>query len=611
MLTISYNGNHIPVDEGFSIKIKWVNPACYFDQIPGDVGLGIDIPVNEFSRTIFGNPERFEKYNNISDRVFKNIDIRFSGVLLLSGSLNITNATNEKYTGWLQSELGVMGEKQRDKFINEMEWAEGKNFENKPTYSLENNDDYATVQIINPRFWEGIGAEVDVNIPYYDEEGKIQTKTERMSLLSNRFRQTKRYKINKRADGNLTEIVGSSVVVSPYLFLRYVIKKSFANNGWQISQNFFDNYPELVVYNNYNIMIQQYVSDILRFYVYENVPWKNIDFANTVPLDITKISIIGWTLSPFDYKYLLPRISFKDFILGLQNTFNVVFRYFNDRKVAILDREAIITGPSFDLDPFFIGEWEKGEQTDVTLKFIVEYDKDDSMFGQDYHDLTERRADFKEGVPDFDSLNEIENKELGELRTVRSENKIYEWKWTVLTGEDPRWMESQTDILRWEFISTGPQPFLYGDSEKFEEIKTCCSTLRMEAAAGELAPGLIVMQKGNLKSQKSLWNAFSFRLMFYHGNGFGATTSVDYTKSLYWEGSNGLFEKRWKNWSRFWKSRLPVDGEFELSLNALAYVIQHITQKFRTRHGEFIIEEMECEFGNHVMGRTKIKGFKI
>ena len=67
---------------------------------------GIDIPVNDFSRTIFGNPHRFER-TRAGGPQFPGFEVRFSGVLLLSGTLNITNATTDKYSGWLQSELGT------------------------------------------------------------------------------------------------------------------------------------------------------------------------------------------------------------------------------------------------------------------------------------------------------------------------------------------------------------------------------------------------------------------------------------------------------------------------------------------------------------------------
>ncbi len=56
---------------------------------------------------------------------------------------------------------------------------------------------------------------------------------------------------------------------------------------------------------------------------------------------------------------------------------------------------------------------------------------------------------------------------------------------------------------------------------------------------------------------------------------------------------------------------MPVEGDFNLPLNVLYYVINNITNKFKTQEGEFIIEEMEVEFGLHVIGKTHIKGYKV
>ena len=78
-----------------------------------------------------------------------------------------------------------------------------------------------------------------------------------------------------------------------------------------------------------------------------------------------------------------------------------------------------------------------------------------------------------------------------------------------------------------------------------------------------------------------------------------------------WEKENtGLLKKRWANWARFWSSRLPVECEAMLPLNVIDYVISNIPYKFRSREGEFIIEEMECEFGLNKIGNTQIKGYK-
>src|SRR5690606_5018099 len=101
------NNIPIPVPENFSVRLEWVNPLCYFDKIPGNAGLGIEIEVNEFTRAIFGNPERFEKYSNASARKFPGFAIRKNGVTMEAGALEITNANDKTYSAWLQTDFGV------------------------------------------------------------------------------------------------------------------------------------------------------------------------------------------------------------------------------------------------------------------------------------------------------------------------------------------------------------------------------------------------------------------------------------------------------------------------------------------------------------------------
>ena len=54
MLTFTVNNKAFILSQETSIRLTWVNPACMFDDFPGDVGMGISIPVNEHNRAILG-----------------------------------------------------------------------------------------------------------------------------------------------------------------------------------------------------------------------------------------------------------------------------------------------------------------------------------------------------------------------------------------------------------------------------------------------------------------------------------------------------------------------------------------------------------------------------
>jgi len=110
------------------------------------------------------------------------------------------------------------------------------------------------------------------------------------------------------------------------------------------------------------------------------------------------------------------------------------------------------------------------------------------------------------------------------------------------------------------------------------------------------------VQKGNLATMRSVWSEISFRLL---------SGSELVPGAMFWEGESGLFERRWKKWARFWAHRLPVEGEFDLPLNVLFMVVENIYLPFREDKGAFVIEELEVEIGLNMVGKTKIKGFKI
>lgn len=594
MLTLDKDSQIIVTDENFSVKIKCVNPACFMNEIPGDVGLGLEISVNEHTRLTFGNPERFEKFVSSQDRKFSGMSLRFNGALFMYGTLVITNATSETYSGWLQSELGALGTKQRDKFIIEESLPVNQTFVNKQwlAYSPE-TDDYACVPIKNLDFWEGKGIQVPETFSTTDPGGKVISKEELVYRHSQYFRNEKDNYVNREL-GMLIDTEGYSVVVSPFLFLQVAIRKILHANGFFIDTdaNFLTNAAlnRLVIYNTYNLMWQSFTTTIEGPYVQWDPMLKQWVFISRKVVTDTQ-----WYLGTFEYTSLLPKISLKDFVLGIQNWQNIIFVFGKDNKVKVIDRNAIVESPAYSLDAYFIGSWVMGEKKDTILKFTQEIDSNDANFGENWHDLSDRRNDYGAPVDSFVQLNALTG-ELGELRLVRDEARIYEYTWaTDLIQVAETWEERTLDVLVWKPASIMPQPFFYGTSEtdEIEEIKTSVAPL--------VTP---VRQTGNIKSMKSLWSDFKLRCLYQpNGENAGFDTIFD--------GDQGVFERRWRKWAQFWRSRQTVEGEFMLPLNELIYITSNITQPYSTRHGWFIIEELECDFKGSQMSTVKIKGYKL
>ncbi|MBV5334821.1 MAG: hypothetical protein JZU49_03340 [Sulfuricurvum sp.] len=546
--------------------------------------------MNEYTRTEFGNPHRFEKYTVGQDRKFPNVSVRFSGALLISGTLVITDANEETYSGWLQSELGVLGTAQRDKFINEMPWKTGVTFENKTAYNHYLGDEYACVPIVNPAFWEGKGRQLQAGATYINLLGEWKTLPETMNELTLLFREFKSHMINRLLPTMLIDIEGPGCVVSPYLFLSYVVNEIFRMNGFfvdSVDNPLENSLFQPLIYNNYNILKQEFALEERT-----TSTWNQLT-SEEENVQIIQVTNTSWSVGTFTYADLVPKISLKDFILGIQNNLNLVFHFKQDKTVKIIERNNIPSNAPYDLDAYFLGFWSIGERKDLTLKFEQKLDEKDEIFDNVWHDLSDRRTFFKDAVDTLAELQALPTPEFGDLRLVREVNKIYEYKWAVFTAENEQRYETQTDVCEWKEASIMPQPFFYGTSDEIEEITSNCSLLHFDAY-------LKTQQKGNISSARSLWSDFSFRLLSY-----GLTGSLNF------HGDDGLFENRWKKWAHFWKNRLPVEGEFNMPLNILYYVIDNITQPYRTRHGKFIIEEMEVDFQGDLMGNVKIKGYKL
>lgn len=622
MLEYLINNNALVLDSGTSVRISLRNPTCQFDKISGHAGLGIEIPVNDTNRALLGNPERFEKEATQNDREFPGFEIRFGGKLLLAGTFVVQNATGETYSGWLRGNVGTLKKEHQEKYISEIyAFDQEKTFTNKADYDPD-TDDYGCPEIYNQDFFKDKGRtdrydDLVLNPDYYPDSGKDQWITDKVerTVLSEAFRRTATYFVNKLNEDNTVKAEPDSAkaenidvnldvyAVSPMLFLQYVIKKLLNDAGFFIDSNAIadnDDLKKLIVYNNYDITTTtfEHVFPIDMHVVdwYDGVSAQNY------------VTIIKNVFRSYDgtfkYKNLLPQIKLPDFILGIQNLINVAFHFRMDDQVDIIDRETILSGNSIDLEEYLLGNWEIGEKKNTMLRFIAEHDEDDAWFQERWEDIEEERENEKDPVDDWEDLAAIADPEIGEVRYLKNLNIYVQYKWVIEEEKSPSVQDMiQKDSLGWQQIALGFQNGLYNvGKDDEEEIKTPFSTLMGDQT-------VYCYQKGNMKAMKHIYENFSPRLLFYLGSNSAKYETENI--SLDWEKeTTGLLNSRWRNWARFWCQRQPVKTEANLPLNVFDYVARNIYKKFRGREGEFIIEEMECEFGISSIGNTKISGYK-
>jgi len=589
---LSFTINNIPLllSENTSVRLTWYNPFFTFREYQGDVGMGIELPVNDHNRAMLGNPERFEKHSTTNDREFTGFEVRYSGTLLMSGTLVILEPTAGGYSGWLRGNVGNIGKEYREKFIHEIDaFAENITWQNKTSY-VPGTDDYCCPKIHNRQFFEDFGS------PVSDQEDTV---------FKYRFFETTGHHVNdKNIDGSVKAVADSAnfqqpeevadfdvYVVSPMLFVDVAISFLLKNVDWYIDANAIADNATLkqwCIYNNFDItnMVLTTTGDWVEndWFDGEIIRVSAKEF-NTVTRNYT---------SQFLYNKLLPKISLLNFILSVQNSTNT-FLYFKVRnKFDILDREAILSGVPDDISDYMVGVWKIGEKKDVTLKFTFEHDENDVIFSERFENLDDRLNDIGEPVADRVALVSIASPTVGEIRYIIDEGIFSEYGYVeaIDRGDDNE--ENKTPMLGWKHISIGFQNGIYNSGkDQEEEIPTKLGSFVGDPPRTE--------QKGNFNLLNNDLN-FSLRFLSNSGSAFN---------SLQWEGETGLLATRWPLTSRFLSTRQAVSGQAQLPLNVMDWVIRRLPYKKRAPEGEFIIEKMECEFSMKKIGTTKMEGYKV
>jgi hypothetical protein len=631
MLTLTLNSVAIPIPPDFSMQLTWKSPMCDFEKIPSGYGLGISLPINEHTRALFGNPERFAKYRSGADQKFPGFEVRFSGVLLMAGSLKITNCSAGKYEATLIDQLGVLGEKEAERNILEIpEFAEELAWTNKAAYDPD-TDDFCCFPVRNPDFFKEKGIKVPTT-----NAGNPETEVEVLRYI---FNHGQRSKVNNLDIDNTIsedEVIISPVnnavdttfdaqtlsVVSPFFFLDKLIRSTLKDRFFYITDNALasDNDLKLLcLYNNF---------DITKMVFGVNEPYTFIsgveflDIEGVSPYDQVFVrNISNYTRSyPEGLKIVpknhLPKMKTGELLLSTQNYLNMAFHFRPDNTVSVISRDAVITGESFDLEQYFSGTWAIGEQKNVAINLQWSHDDNDLQFGERFTNLDDRRTDIGIPVDDWEDLAAIAAPQEGEIRFVKNFGVYAEYGWkTIDDALDETLKATSRDVLGWSEVSIAYQNgwYEYG-REEVEEIKTAWSTLAGnydDPVFENIDRILTVRQPGNMNLWKARQQAFSPRLMLYHpddNTGYNENANL----SLKWDKpAKGIMTKYWSNWLPFWANRLPVTGSFDVPVNVLRYLIWNICRKYRTREGEFLIEEMSCEIGVDKIGTVEIKGFKV
>lgn len=591
MLSITIGNKPLLTDKNFSCRISVKNPFFMFDEIRGPLAADISLPV-EGNRQQLKNPNQVTKRASQNDRHFAGAKLLHFGLPLVVGDFVVTGAKGS-IDGWIQNQVGKMGEELREKNLTELDFGDDKNFVNKPTFDPD-SDEWCTIRLMNRGFWKDKGRMV---------EGADGSDVEE---LTNKFESVAGFFVNKTITGGVLSAAGTDgvAVVSPFPFLHRLIDTLLRKNGFYISDNFLKldaDLKTLCLYHNYNILKDTSTLEDKSFGLF------NFFTGTEQQLNLTAISASTWDLAAFNIHDLLPDIDVKSLLLSVQNTFNNFFWFNNNRTVQIIDRESVLKGEPFDLSKYRVSEWRVGERKDVTLKFSWEHDGNDSAFNELWEELDDKRDKILDSVNSYEDLKSVLlPKNEGDIRLVINENTYYEYGWFTVSELTNGAVDSETVIKSWKPVSVGLQNYFFNDGDKDqEEIKSDFSTLRMAADGYPVA-----YQNGNSKTFSSIREAFSPRLLFYQGNNTGGDESAS-GKKFDWKGDAGFVYNRYRLTAPFLAGRLPIEADFRLPSRILHYLMNNIYQKMKDSECEFLIEQLDADPGPDEETLVQIQAFKV
>ncbi|WP_319502581.1 hypothetical protein [uncultured Draconibacterium sp.] len=591
MLSITIDNKPLLTDKDFSCRITVKNPFFMFDEIRGPLAADISLP-EDGNRQQLKNPNQVTKRATQNDRHFSGAKLMHFGLPLVVGDFVVTGAKGS-IDGWIQNQVGKMGEELREKNLTELDFGDDKNFVNKATFDPD-SDEWCTIRLMNRGFWKDKGRMVE------DADGTD------IEELTNKFESEAGFFVNQTITGGVKTTAGTDgvAVVSPFPFLHWLIDTLLRKNNFYMSDNFLKldaDLKNLCFYHNYNILNDSSTLGEQSFNLF------NFFTGAYEVQNLYAISSSTWDLAPFNIHDLLPAIDVKKLLLSVQNTFNTFFWWNNNRTVQNIDREAVLKGEPFDLSKYRVSEWRVGERKDVTLKFSWDHDGSDSAFNELWEELDDKRDKILEPVNSYQDLKSVLlPKEEGDIRLVINKNTYYEYGWfTVneLYGGD---VNNEMVVKAWKPLSIGLQNYFFNDGDKDqEEIKSHFSTLRMAADGYPVA-----YQNGNSKTFSSIREEFSPRLLFYKGNNTGGDESSS-GKKFDWKGDAGFVYNRYRLTAPFLAGRLPIEADFRLPPRILHYLMNNIYQKMKDSECEFLIEQLDADPGPDEETLVQIKAFKV
>jgi len=528
MLQIYFENNKLELGKLAGITLNLQSSFLEFSKLQGSYTVPFKIPRSEVNNLIF----QFPYSSDLNTAVIGKAFIKHSGIVISEGELTARNYDEQSISCNYVSESGLLYSKIKGKEMPEFEYGGERPNTWGATFPLIYNEDFYS--------------EID---------------------SSNSLFQNNEYNSTYNYVGGFPYFTDNCISRTPCMFLWLILNKFFRHLGFTFQDDFFTNAPynELVVYSNTNAATALHI---------------------TSPVE-------GWNyfVQSLNIKNHVPDIPAKDFILALQNFFNIYFKV-EGHHVRIIDRQSTVFSTEH-IDISLIADLEyKKTILDVKSGFIMQFFRDgnDGLISE-----VENSEEFRTSTLNED-INFPPAEGAVDFQNMYTRKAVFEntYNATIFTF---------TQELRWELLSSSSS--LAGFSHQYSAV-TQNSIYEAERGlvipikmtplidsvttktAGSYSPDSDTFCFANLMGNYSSGgvNKTGFRLMLHQ-----RINDKDVSWAGRYEPSNGQnnfavspqwsYLQRWKNMIQWLVEARKVQYEFEINFTLSQIKNFDFTKKYQ------------------------------
>ncbi|MEI6898395.1 MAG: hypothetical protein WCL00_00840 [Bacteroidota bacterium] len=535
MLSILVDNQSLDLSADFSVSLNLKSPI--FNDV-GDYSFPFKVPATSKNKVILGWKNRIASSNSI----YQTYDgrIQWNGMELYAGQIKIKVAGDKTFEGTLYIDKGNFNYEIKDLLLHRIDFG-SKTFDtdqeaiNYFNYSLTHF--YPEMDFAMP--------EIN-NVDYYDPQ------TTNVDLMSYNHIFTDGWLRKMSTDGT------SKNILTPFLYLRFVLNKLAETFGYRLEDNFFSSSFELS-----------------RLVIYHSVNLNDIIFG----------------LQQIYYCRFLPQIKVSEFIAGLEKWFNCSFHTDYNQKVIriVSNKEVLLHSEVIDFSKNIISISQEIPDPIEGFQFLSGPDSGDKVYQERLEQEKGIIEMVKGAVQSFSDIPAYPFTMLGDIYYVVDSNAW--WQLGIVN-----WM------VQWVQLTAAPtliDKFFYkwgSDANKFETIFSTLSDQYMVVNCGNLGADYQKI------TPRLFWVNLTGNPARLRGFASGSNFTLRYT------GGNGLFNLYWKDWANWiMNDRKCVKIEKQMDFTQLKNL--DFTKRYSIDGINYLISEVAVTLNISSIKSTQLKCF--